>query len=127
MSERSVFTSSGRVQAVADCAPAPTRGTALFPRPRPAPVKLPPRTPVLDSGFISGHLSPTTPPAAAYRYPKEAAARPLAGEATSRLSVQLSGLQLEEPALEGRERAAWERRYIALLEEAFRGDEDGDT
>ena len=118
---------SGRIQAVADCAPAPTRGTALFPRSRPTPVKLPPRTAVLDSGFISGHLSPTTPPAA-YRYPKEAA-RPSeeAGEATSRLSAQLSGLQLEEPALETQQRAAWERRYIALLEEAFRGDEDGDT
>ena len=118
---------------MSDSAPACSRGAALFSRPRlvqpvkacePASLEQ-----ILDSGFLSGHLSPTSPPAASYRYPKEATARPSsAGEQASRLTEELSGLQLEEAAARGgAERALWEQRYIALLDEAFRGDEDGDT
>ncbi|XP_043201107.1 NF-kappa-B inhibitor cactus-like [Amphibalanus amphitrite] len=133
MSRRVSVNGRGAVHAVADCAPPPSRGTAFFSaRSRHLPVKTC-ESPasldqILDSGFISGHLSPTTPPPAGYRYPKEATARPSdAGEEASRLSEELSGLQLEEGRLDAADRALWEERYITALEEAFRGDEDGDT
>ncbi|XP_037078026.1 NF-kappa-B inhibitor cactus-like [Pollicipes pollicipes] len=119
---------NGEGTTVSDCAAAlPTRGAA------PHRLRLGKQRDLapLDSGFVSGLLSPAdglspAPGAPPLRYPKEASQRPGEG-ADERLSAGLSGLQLDECELSGAERGVWERRYLQVLDEAFRGDEDGDT
>jgi len=116
------------VPAVSDCAP--TRGAARHlrhpPQPPPELAKL-----ELDSGFVSSLGSPSSPAPLKQklRYPKEHRSAPAGGAIEDeRLSREFAGLnvQREEP-LSPEEARTWESRYVAALEEAFRGDEDGDT
>lgn len=115
------------VSAVADCAPHPqTRGALV------RPLRMASKQ-NLDSGFVSGLLSPCdalSPPVleGKLRYPKEAAARHQQLGAGAELSAEFSGLRVEELGpISEQERSELDDRYLKLLNEAFHGDDDGDT